>query len=166
MRSVYKCTNYFNLQTNISILLKFKIRMKRALIILLSITLLSCATGDDENNPILPNPVVNLTLNLNLPLYQDLQFDSTSVFIENQGVKGIFVYRFSENNILAWDAACPHLAPSECTAMSLVGVKIICSCDESEFSILDGSPLSGTPYAMKQYRATYNSNNTITITNF
>ena len=166
MRLVYKCTNYFNLQDIMKALNSIIIKMKKALILLISTLLFSCATGDDTNNPILHNPPVNITLNLNLPLYQDLQFDSTSAFIENQGIKGIIVYRFSENSILAWDAACPHLAPSECTAMTLVGVKIICSCDESEFSILNGSPLSGTPYPMKQYRATYNSNNTITITNF
>ncbi len=140
--------------------------MKRALLLISFIIFSSCGTNDDENNPILPNTPVNVTLNLNLPLYQDLQFDSTSAFIENQGIKGIIVFRFSENSILAWDAACPHLAPSECTAMTLLGVKIICPCDESEFSILNGSPLSETPFPMKQYRAIYNSNNTITITNF
>ena len=126
----------------------------------------SCGMNDDDNNSILPNTPVNFTLNLNLPLYQDLQFDSTSAFVANQGIKGIIVYRFSENSILAWDAACPHLAPSACAAMSLIGVKVVCPCDDSEFSILNGSPLSETPFPMKQYRATYNSNNTITITNF
>lgn len=125
----------------------------------------SCGTNDDDNNPILPNIPVNVTINLNLPLYQDLQFDGTSAFIENEGIKGIIVYRFTENNILAWDAACPHLAPASCAAMSLVGVEIICSCDNSKFSFLDGSPQSGTPYSMKQYRAVKNGNS-ITITNF
>ena len=139
--------------------------MKKTFLLITLIIITSCGTNDDDNNPILPNTPVNVTLNLNLPLYQDLQFDSTSAFIPNQGIKGIIVYRFTENNILAWDAACPHLAPSECTAMSLVGVQIICPCDDSKFSFLDGSPQSGTPYPMKQYRAIKNGNS-ITITNF
>ena len=139
--------------------------MKKTFLLITLIIITSCGTNDDDNNPFLSDIPVNVTLNLNLPLYNDLQFDGTSAFIENQGNKGIIVYRFTENNILAWDAACPHLAPSECTAMSLVGVEIICSCDNSKFSFLDGSPQSGTPYPMKQYRAVKNGNS-ITITNF
>ncbi len=139
--------------------------MKRVFLLLLLITIISCGTSDDDRNPILPNIPVNVTLNLNLPLYQNLQFDSSSAFVENHGIKGIIVFRISENNILAWDAACPHLAPSDCTAMSLIGVEITCPCDDSKFSILNGSPLSGTQFSMKQYRATKNGNS-ITITNF
>ena len=139
--------------------------MKRLFLLVLIITAISCGTSDDDRNPILPNIPVNVTLNLNLPLYQNLQFDSSSAFVENQGIKGIIVFRISENNILAWDAACPHLAPSECTAMNLVGVEITCPCDNSKFSILNGGPLSGTPFSMKQYRAVKNGNS-ITITNF
>lgn len=139
--------------------------MKKILLLIVFLIAVSCGTSDDDNNPILPNIPVDVTINLNLPIYQDLQFDSTNAFIQNVGIKGIFVFRITENNILAWDAACPHLAPAECTAMNLIGVEITCSCDDSKFSFLNGSPQSGTPYPMKQYRAV-KSGNTIRITNF
>ena len=126
---------------------------------------ISCGTSDDDNNPFLSDIPVDVTLNLNLPSYQDLQFDGSNAFVENVGNKGIFVFRISENNILAWDAACPHLAPAGCTAMNLVGVQIVCSCDNSKFNYLNGSPQSGTPHPMLQYRAVKNGNS-IRITNF
>jgi len=139
--------------------------MKTLFLLTFLITVISCGTSDDDQNPVLPNIPVNVTLNLDLPLYQNLQFDSSSAFVENHGIKGIIVFRISENNILAWEAACPHIAPSECSTMNLVGVEITCPCDDSKFSILNGGPLSGTQFSMKQYRATKNGN-TITITNF
>ena len=139
--------------------------MKKIFLLITLIFITSCGTNDDDNNPVLPNFPVDFTIDLNLPLNQDLQFDGTSAFIENQGIKGVFVFRLSENNILAWDAACPHLAPAECAAMSLIGVVITCPCDDSKFNYLNGSQQSGTPYPMKQYRAVKNGNS-IRITNF
>ena len=138
--------------------------MKKIIAIIVLLSFISCGSTDDGNS-ILPNVPVNVTLNLNLPLYQNLQFNNNSVFVENHGIKGIIVFRFSENNILAWDAACPHISPSQCSTMSIVGVKMVCACDDTEFNILNGSPLSGTQYNAKQYKAVKNGNS-ITITNF
>lgn len=141
--------------------------MKKFSYILLFILLSSCDSTIIDDNPILPNVQVNKILNLNLPLYQNLQFNNGSAFIENEGVKGIIVFRFSNTNILAWDAACPHITPSQCSKMRINGVKMVCDCDATEFSILNGSPLSGTQYPARQYRAVYNeSSNNITISNF
>lgn len=138
--------------------------MKKLLLIALITTFFSCGSSDDGNT-ILPNVPVNVTLNLNLPAYQDLLINNGSVFVSGHGIKGIIVFRFSANNILAWEAACPHISPNQCSTMVINGVKMVCGCDDSEFSILDGAPLSGTPFPARQYRAV-RAGNTITITNF
>lgn len=138
--------------------------MKKILLTLVFITLWGCGTSDDGNT-ILPNVPVNVTINLNLPAYQDLLINNGSAFVPGHGIKGIIVFRFSETNILAWDAACPHISPNNCSTMTINGVKMVCGCDETEFSILDGSPLSGTQFSARQYRAV-KTGNSITITNF
>ena len=138
--------------------------MKKALALLLFVTFLSCSSSDDGNT-ILPNVSVSVTLNLNLPAYQDLLINNGSAFIPGHGIKGIIVFRLSESNILAWDAACPHISPNNCSTMEINGVLMVCGCDDTEFSILDGSPLSGTQFSARQYRAVKNGNS-ITITNF
>ena len=138
--------------------------MKKVLILVVLAVFASCSNSDDGNT-LLPNVTVNVSLNLNLPAYQDLLINNGSVFVPGHGIKGIIVFRLSESNILAWDAACPHISPNQCSTMSINGVKMVCACDNSEFSILDGSPLSGTQFSARQYRASL-VGNTITITNF
>lgn len=164
MRFVCKCTKYFNLFAYLVTCSDFIFLMKKYLLIASFLVLLSCGSTDDGNS-ILPNVPVNVTLNLNLPSYQDLLIDGKAVFVPNHGIKGIIVYRFSASNIVAWDAACPHIPPSQCSTMALNGVLMVCSCDNSEFSIIDGSPQSGTQYAARQYRVN-KAGNSLTITNF
>jgi len=138
--------------------------MKKNIIILLLVSLFACNSSDDGNT-LLPNVPVNVTLNLNLPAYQDLLINNGSAFVPGHGIKGIIVFRLSETNFFAWDAACPHISPSGCSTMVINGVKMVCNCDNTEFSILDGSPLSGTQFSARQYRAV-KTGNTVTITNF
>lgn len=138
--------------------------MKKIIGIVLFTTLFACNSSDDGNT-LLPNVPVNVTLNLNLPAYQDLLINNGSAFVPGHGIKGIIVFRLSETNILAWDAACPHISPSQCSTMVINGVIMVCGCDDTEFSILDGSPLSGTQFSARQYRAV-KTGNSITITNF
>lgn len=138
--------------------------MKSIFFVLLCIIFSGCGSNDDGNT-ILPNTPVNVNLNLNLPSNQSLLFNNGSVYVPNHGIKGIIVFRFSNADYRAWDAACPHISPSNCSTMTINGVKMLCPCDNTEFSILDGSPLSGTKYAARQYRVIKNGN-ILTITNF
>lgn len=138
--------------------------MKNIFLAILFVILCSCNNNDDGNT-ILPNIPVNVSLNLDLPSYQSLLFNSGNAYVPNQGIKGIIVFRFSNTDFRAWDAACPHISPNDCSTMTIKGVKMVCSCDNTEFSILDGSPLSGTKYSARQYKVVKNGN-TLTITNF
>lgn len=129
--------------------------------ILLLISLISCTTSDDGNT-ILPNVPVNETVFLNTTI--DLQVIGGSAIISG-GIAGIIVYRLSSDQFLAWDRACPHISPKQCSAMTLNGLLMVCPCDNSEFSILDGSPQSGTSFSARQYRVIKNGE-TLIITNF
>jgi len=135
--------------------------VKKIISFLLIISFYSCTSTDDGNH-ILPNVPVSETVYLNL--HNALQHTGGSSTVSG-GISGIIIYNIDNTRYMAWDAACPHLAPNECTAMALEGLLMVCSCDKSKFSILDGSPQSGTKYAARQYRVVKDGN-TLLITNF
>jgi len=135
--------------------------MKNLLVILLlSVTLLSCNKNDDNNtnntnNPFLSIPPVNLSLNLSLPEYNPLKFPGNSVIISNQGIKGIVVYCVNENFYTAFDLTDPNHAPNTCSKMDIIGIEAFCDCgDENVYDIITGQHLSNQSlYPMQQYRA-------------
>jgi len=135
--------------------------MRKLIIVTLLLSLFSCGSSDDGNS-LLPNVPVNETVFLNTT--GNLQVVGGSAVISG-GISGIIVYRLNTDQFLAWDRACPHLQPNTCAGMNLVGVLMVCSCDDSKFSVLDGSPQSGTPFSATRYRVIKNGE-TLIITNF
>jgi len=130
--------------------------MKRQIIyFFLFIILISCSKDNaiNNNNPFLPNYPVDLTINLNLPEYNNLQFVSNSVYINNgaAGIRGVFVFNAGSNNYVAFDAACPNQALSSCSTMTINGIKAVCACDDAEYSFFTGQA-PDKQYPMKQYR--------------
>ena len=136
--------------------------MKKIFILLIITTFFSCDSSDDGNS-ILPNVTVNETVFLNIQ--SNLRAVGGSATIPG-GISGIIIYHVTNEQFLAFDRACPHLAPQQCSSMTLSGVLMTCSCDDTKFSILDGAPQSGTQFAARQYRVINNGNETLTITNF
>ncbi len=138
--------------------------MKKIVLLLLFVGLYACDTTDD-NNSNLPDVAVNITVYLNNPTNNNLLFVGGAVEI-NGGIKGIVVYRSSNDQFFAYDLACPHKAVNECDKMTVDGLFMICPCDNSKFALaLGGAPQSDTPHAAKQYRVVKNGNSLL-ITNF
>ncbi len=135
--------------------------MQKIIAVILFISLYSCGTSDDGNT-VLPNVPVNETVFLNTT--GNLQAVGGSAIIPG-GISGIIIYRFSTDQFFAWERACPHIAPNQCSPMTLEGLLMICSCDDSKFLILDGSPQNDTPFSARQYRVIKNGE-TLIITNF
>lgn len=147
--------------------------MKRLFILCCAVTcLFSCKSDDDggaNNNPYIPNTLVQFQIDLNLPLYDNLRFAGGSTFIANGGgVRGFFVYNLSGDQFLAWEASCPNQFPSNCSTMFIEGVLAICPCDDSKYSLANGQLLNpvegGENYPMVNYRLT-KSGNVLTISN-
>lgn len=146
--------------------------MKRFLIVCCAIAcLLSCNSDDDgvNNNPFIPNTLVQFQVNLNLPQFDNLRFAGGSTYISNGGgVRGFFVFNLSGDQFFAWEASCPNHVPSNCSTMSIVGVLATCSCEDYEYSLANGqllNPVEGMDsYPMVNYRAT-KSGDVITISN-
>lgn len=141
--------------------MKFKI-----LFLLLAVLTLSCSKSDDkrERNPFLTDPLVSLTLNLNLPEYNPLRFPGNYI-ITTQGIKGIVVYCASESLYFAFDLTDPNHVPSSCSRMELDGVIASCPCpnDENKYYIISGQHTTepDTKYPMQQYNAQRSGNNIV-----
>ena len=136
--------------------------MKNIFLALICCCFFACGSSDDNNDCPLPNITVNETVFLNIQT--GLQVVGGSANIPG-GISGILVYRLNNTQFLAWDRACPHLPPQQCSPMTFDGLLMTCTCDDTSFSILDGSPQSGTECPAKQYRVVRNGESLI-ITNF
>ena len=138
----------------------------RKLFLLFYLTLFfSCEKN--EINDILPNVPVDVTINLDLPQYINLQ-TPTGWAYTNGGIQGIIVQNTGIGNppFKAFDRACPN---GDCTtAMTFVGsLKLTCSCDHSEYSIIDGSPQTpGNIHFAREYKVTVLNSTLLNITNF
>jgi nitrite reductase/ring-hydroxylating ferredoxin subunit len=133
------------------------------------LTSLSCSNRTPDNNPNLPNIPVNVTISLNSPSYINLQVPGGWAYSDNGGIRGLIIYNLNGNDFVAFDRACPHLSPTQnCSQMTVdSGIKMICPCDQAEFNILNGAPLTaGINVSAREYRATLIGSNTLSITNF
>lgn len=142
--------------------------MKKYLVILaLVISFYGCSDDGGIENNILPNIPVNETLFLNNPQYIDLQVVGGWAYA-NGGISGLVIYHASSNLYLAFERSAPHLKPSVCSKMTVKNSIVMhCDCDDTEFSLLDGSPMTdGIKYPARQYRTTLLGNNTLQISNF
>lgn len=129
--------------------------MKKFLFLLVFVSVL-CACSDNgisNKNPYIPSYAVNLTVDMNLPLYSNLKFVSNGVIVPNYGAKGIIIFN-AGSGYNAFDAACPNQAVTSCAAMTINGINALCSCDKSEYSLFTG--LGGKEYPLKQYRVEVN----------
>ena len=139
--------------------------MKHVLILIV-ILICSCSKNEINRNPYLQNISFEKTINLNLPQYDDLNYNGGAVYLNSGGIKGLILFNFS-NQIFAWEASCPNQYPSSCSTMKIDGVQTVCNCDDYKYSLATGQLLSSSEtnsYPMKLYFSEKNGN-TVRISN-
>ena len=141
------------------------ITMRKLFLLFVLSSFFSCEKNDSID--ILPNAHVNLTINLNLPQYQDLQIPTLYVYT-NGGLKGIIIQNSGsgDSSYKAYDRACPN---NDCNIPMIFdgSLKMKCPCDDNEYSIIDGAPqTSGGKYFAREYRVIKINATTLNITNF
>ena len=127
----------------------------------------TCSDNDDPSDQFLPNVPVNQTVFLNNPEFIDLQVVGGWAYSQG-GISGIIIYHAGIDNYLAFERSAPHLTPQACSRMTVKNnLFMVCSCDDSEFSLLTGAPRTqGVNIAARQYRVLRTGPNTLQITNF
>ena len=136
---------------------------------LISVFSLTACSGDDgpnTSNPNLPNLGVNLTLDLNLPQYNQLNFPGNSFVTGLQGIRGIVIFNIDNNQYTAFEISDPNHAPNDCSAAQIDGLTATCSCsDGNAYSIVTGQLTAGEgQYPLKPYRIS-RSGDQLLITN-
>lgn len=131
-------------------------KMKKYIFYLLFLPLLFACSKDENRrneNPFLPDYSFTVDLNLNLPLYSNLNspFSPQLVNLQGAGIKGLIIMKISDTDYRVWEAACPNQYPSEtCSLMEIIGIKSKCPCDDLEYNLTDG--VGNGPYTLKPYR--------------
>ncbi|MFD1292213.1 hypothetical protein ACFQ5N_00060 [Lutibacter holmesii] len=141
--------------------------MRKLLLFCLILSLFSCEKNDTID--LLPEGSVNFTINLDLPQYIELQTPSGWVYTSgaNDGIQGVFIQNTGIGSppYKAFERACPN---NDCDEpMTFDGsLKFKCSCDESEYSVLDGSPqTAGNSQFAREYNVTLINQSTLNISN-
>ncbi|OQD44482.1 hypothetical protein BUL40_02730 [Croceivirga radicis] len=133
--------------------------MKRYCCLIFLILLLACSKDATNRNPYLLETNFRFELNLNLPLYTNLNTIGNPVYVGNNGVgiRGAYVMKVSPDSYLAFEASCPNHTPNECSTMVANGQNVVCPCDDLEYSLFNGF-LTNTPddgnryYGLLNYR--------------
>lgn len=137
--------------------------MNRLIAVIAAILLLACE-GDVNVSPV-PNVPVDVEVNLNDIDNVDLKQIGGYIYVPG-GVRGIIVYRLSQNEYKAYDRNCTFQSEDACATVSFhaSGFYIEDTCCESVFD-LNGFPTGGpAEFPLKEYRISQ-SNNILFITN-
>ncbi|MFN8274122.1 MAG: hypothetical protein U0X58_04485 [Flavobacteriaceae bacterium] len=118
-----------------------------------------------NNNPYLPYYSFSVTLNLNLPLYSDLNTNLNPKSITLPNGSQTVIMRVSDSDYRAWNGNCPNQSPTACSVLSIEGLYAKCGCDDHyQYSIFDGTAANAR-YAMVPYRVEVLGGNSIRIYN-
>ena len=145
--------------------------MKKLLPILISFLFIACNKNDDSSScNFLFDAGVNLTVNTNLPQFNQLQFPGNGVYVSGQGNNGIWLWRLNSSILYAWDAADPSHAPLACSTLTDTGNGdlVTCDCDDgNQYSLATGLSFGENtqPCTLQPYRVEPIGNNTYIVSN-
>lgn len=137
--------------------------MKSFFYLLLFFLIAGCSdnSADNKNCRFLLNIGVNVSINMSLPQYSQLQFISNSVYVPNAGNAGIIVTN-TGSGYLAWDASDPNHTPSNCSTLTVSGLNATCGCeDKNTYSLVTGQAIGNGNLIcpLKNYKVEQSGNN-------
>lgn len=132
--------------------------MKKAVAILILFTLAAFqGCGKYPVNPYYPNAIINITINLNQPKYQDLKVVSGYAYITSDPQstsRGIIVYRKSLDEFVAYDRLPPN-KPNACTDSQGNTIRLVVEspfvvdhCNNAYYNILNGDIIINEEFGM------------------
>lgn len=142
--------------------------MKVRLSLILLLLCLSCDSGGTNRNPFLQEVSFRFDLNLNLPLYNNLNNIGNPIYVGNDavGTRGAFVMKTGLDTFFAFEASCPNHAPNNCSTMTIEGQNVVCSCEDFTYNLFTGQQLDRPDdgaryYDLLFYRAVQSGNSVI-----
>lgn len=122
-------------------------------------TALVLATSCKKDNTTGVPPVqLDVSINITLPEYVDLQVVGGWVYLTG-GSQGLIVYRTSQDGFIALDRHCPYQPENFCRVYVDESEVIArdTACCHSAFLIVNGQPTEGpSSFPLKSYNTTFN----------
>lgn len=139
--------------------------MKKLVAYLFVLVLFSCSKDEwNYYNPHLGDYPVNLTVNLDLPLYHPLKYGAAAVYVPGHGISGIILV-YTGAGYVAYDATCANHQVESCSLLTVNGLEATCNCqDELTYLLIDGNVVPSAQvagekyYPLKPYRVIENGN--------
>ncbi len=149
------------------IILNLFLKVKIRLFFISAVFLFAISCNKDKRHPV-PSIAFDMEIDLTLPSYQNLNGTGGWAYV-NGGIKGIVVYRQSQEVFVAWERMSPEDKDGKCES-GLVSdssnfLQLNDPCSNATFSMYDGSPISNSKWGLRQYRAEWNGSNLLRIYN-
>ena len=115
------------------------------LVLIVFLVLSGCSKTAVERNPFLIENSFDQTINLALPAFDNLNYAGGSLYWPNGGIRGLLLYNLNGNTIMAWEASCPNHELKSCSTLQtdgLVSPTASCSCEDYQYSLATGQPLT------------------------
>ncbi len=119
----------------------------------------SCSKSSENQPNDIPVTPVNFSIDVTSTTYSELNTVSGSIYLTG-GYRGILVYRISTTDFVAFERACPYdwQKTDARIVRTASGLILDCPSCKSQFSILDGTPLSGpSKYPLKTFQTSFES---------
>jgi hypothetical protein len=120
----------------------------------------------NQNHPV-PSLPFDITIYINLPTYNSLESVGGWAYVDG-GVRGLIVYRQSYDVFVAFDRQSPANDAScefPLTTNKDNFLQLDDSCSTATFSLLDGSPNSGSDFGLRSYQTFWGGGSSLRIYN-
>ena len=126
---------------------------------------LSACKPDLSDDPIPFIPFAPVTININLPEYQELR-TSGMMQIDDPGVQGVIIYRVNSTTYHVYERNCSFQPNEACVTVNLDVSKLFMTdpCCNSVFELATGNPTGGPAWRpLRQYETSFSGTH-LTIT--
>ncbi|MBN1338411.1 MAG: hypothetical protein JXA03_03760 [Bacteroidales bacterium] len=123
--------------------------------ILAGIVLHSGCKKDNGSEGDIPNVYVNFTLYPNSLNYIAV---SNYIYVNNQGYRGIIVFRTDLYTFMAYERTCPFDPGNDCAQVEVEpsNITAVDSCCMTQYNLINGSAFSGPgTLPLKQYKTSF-----------
>ena len=141
--------------------------MKVQFILFFAISTLLLSCKKNSTHPV-PNIPFDVTINLTLPSYSDLNGVGGYAYV-NAGSRGVIVYRRGIDDFVAFDRHSPAdpegTCPQPLTPDADNFLVLNDTCNNAQFSLYDGSIISNSEFGLRQYATAWNGTDQLRIFN-
>jgi len=158
-------------------------KLRNILILAVPVFLLGCSKNQNTTYNPIPTETVNFQVDMNSPLYNGLNAAGGYAYVGGQGYKGVILICDNNNNIDAYDRACPYNYTDECAILTVRPENFDIECGSYLTTTKNNKPVTTfapccgsawnyagvinngpTQYAPKRYTVTQNGS-ILTVTN-